>query len=51
MTNGVAEGYSIATQVKVQVVLPTRAESPVGYTHRVVINDAAFLRNIDLTGT
>lgn len=39
------------TQVKVQVVLPTRAESPVGYTHRVVINDAAFLRNIDLTGT
>lgn len=39
------------TEVKVQVVLPSRAESPVGYSHRVVLNDSAFLRNVDLTGT
>jgi hypothetical protein len=35
----------------VQVVLPSRAESPVGYDHRIVLNDAAFLRNIDVNGT
>lgn len=39
------------TRVTVQIVLPSRAESPVGYNHRIVINDAAFLRNIDLLGT
>lgn len=39
------------TEVKVSVVLPSRAESPVGYNHRVVLYDAAFLRNVDLGGT
>ena len=39
------------TEVKVTVVLPSRAESPVGYNHRVSLNDSAFLRNVDLTGT
>ena len=39
------------TEVKVSVVLPTRAESPVGYSHRVVLYDSAFLRNVDLTGS
>ncbi len=39
------------TEVKVSVILPTRAESPVGYNHRVSLYDTAFLRNVDLTGS
>ena len=39
------------TEVKVSVVLPSRAESPVGYNHRVSLYDTAFLRNVDLTGS
>lgn len=39
------------TEVKVAVVLPSRAESPVGYNHRVSLYDTAFLRNVDLTGS
>lgn len=39
------------TEVKVTVVLPSRAEAPVGYNHRIVLYDAAFLRNVDLNGS
>ncbi len=39
------------TEVQVQVVLPAKGDASAGYAHSIVINDAAFLRNIDLTGT
>lgn len=39
------------TEVKVSVVLPSRAESPVGYNHRVSLYDTAFIRNVDLSGS
>ena len=30
---------------------PSRAESPVGYNHRVSLYDTAFIRNVDLAGS
>jgi prepilin-type N-terminal cleavage/methylation domain-containing protein len=36
--------------VKVQIVLPASGGPAPGYMHRVVFRDAAFLRNLDLTG-
>jgi prepilin-type N-terminal cleavage/methylation domain-containing protein len=36
--------------VKVQLVLPASGGPAPGYMHRVVFRDAAFLRNLDLTG-
>lgn len=36
--------------VRVQVVLPASGGPAPGYMHRVVLRDAAFLRNLDLTG-
>ncbi len=36
--------------VRVQVVLPASGGPAPGYLHRIVLRDAAFLRNLDLTG-
>jgi prepilin-type N-terminal cleavage/methylation domain-containing protein len=36
--------------VRVQIVLPASGGPAPGYIHRVVFRDAAFLRNLDLTG-
>ena len=36
--------------VRVQLVLPASGGPAPGYIHRVVFRDAAFLRNLDLTG-
>lgn len=36
--------------VRVQVVLPASGGPAPGYMHRIVLRDAAFLRNLDLTG-
>ena len=36
--------------VRVQIVLPASGGPAPGYMHRVVLRDAAFLRNLDLTG-
>ena len=36
--------------VRVQLVLPASGGPAPGYIHRVVLRDAAFLRNLDLTG-
>ena len=36
--------------VRVQVVLPASGGPAPGYMHRVVFRDAAFMRNLDLTG-
>jgi prepilin-type N-terminal cleavage/methylation domain-containing protein len=36
--------------VRVQIVLPASGGPAPGYMHRVVFRDAAFLRNLDLTG-
>jgi prepilin-type N-terminal cleavage/methylation domain-containing protein len=36
--------------VRVQLVLPASGGPAPGYMHRVVFRDAAFLRNLDLTG-
>ncbi len=36
--------------VRVQIVLPASGGPAPGYMHRIVLRDAAFLRNLDLTG-
>ena len=36
--------------VRAQVVLPASGGPAPGYMHRIVLRDAAFLRNLDLTG-
>jgi type II secretory pathway pseudopilin PulG len=36
--------------VRIQIVLPASGGPAPGYMHRIVLRDAAFLRNLDLTG-